>query len=206
MSRAASSTLPLVLYPSPLLRVTCSRAALPLDSASSSTMSSLLATAAAHDALGLAAPQVGSSLRAFVLRVPRAWTAAEARRLSPAAGARRRTRAVAPAPPSAASFVGVVNPEILERSAETVVGFEGCLSLPDAPELVRRASEVRVRFTDAGTGALVERDLGGLPAAVFQHELDHLDGVLVCDRAVAHREEELDEAGHIFNIQLRTYY
>ena len=170
-------------------------------------MSSLFATAVSHDALGLAAPQVGSSMRAFVLRVPRAWTVVEARRLSPAAGARRRARAGAGTPShTAESFLGVLNPEILERSTETAVGLEGCLSLPDAPELVRRACEVRVRFTDSDTGALVERDLSGLPAAVFQHELDHLDGVLVCDRAVPHKEEELDEAGHIFNIQLRTFY
>lgn len=191
---------PLALYPDPSLRVRCA----PVSDAASASLvvADVLATLASHDGLGLAAPQVHSSLRVFGLRVPAAWTERDARRVSGAV--RRQLASRAPA------YVACVNPEILHRSSETVLGVEGCLSLPDAPALVRRASRLVVRYTDA-SGSVVEQELTGLPATVFQHEMDHLDGVLICDREVKAllrdtREDAIAAASEAFTLGLAKYY
>lgn len=59
---------------------------------------------------------------------------------------------------------------------------EGCLSLPGRRLPVTRPSDIRVSYTDL-QGNRVTRDLGGMPARIVQHEIDHLDGVLITDRA-----------------------
>ena len=109
----------------------------------------------AHGA-GLAAPQIGILKRLFVYQ----------------ADADDDPRAL-------------VNPEIVERSDETAVGGEGCLSLQvllreehDVP--VERARRIRVRALDVD-GDEVELEAEGHEARVIQHELDHLDGVLLLD-------------------------
>ena len=58
---------------------------------------------------------------------------------------------------------------------------EGCLSLPDYTANIRRAQSIRVRALN-GAGKPVEFDAEGFEAVVFQHEIDHLDGVLFLDR------------------------
>ncbi len=75
----------------------------------------------------------------------------------------------------------LVNPEIVWRSDELEVGMEGCLSLPGVHVEVERHAAVRVRARDAA-GEEIEVDAEGLEARVVQHEIDHLDGVLVLDR------------------------
>ena len=78
----------------------------------------------------------------------------------------------------------LVNPELVERSEETEVENEGCLSLLGG-ELsipVERHVRVRVSATDAA-GEPVDYEAEGLEARVIQHEIDHLDGVLIVDRA-----------------------
>jgi peptide deformylase len=75
----------------------------------------------------------------------------------------------------------LVNPEIEWESEEREIGEEGCLSLPGVHVEVERAAAVKVRARDAG-GKRVEVEAEGLEARVIQHEIDHLDGVLVLDR------------------------
>ena len=107
-----------------------------------------------HDAMGigLAAPQVGVSHRVLVYRVEQE---------SP--------------------LVALVNPEIEWSGEETEVVEEGCLSLPAVHVDVERPVHVRVRAKDEhGEDVVVEAS--GLEARVIQHELDHLDGVLILDR------------------------
>ena len=83
------------------------------------------------------------------------------------------------------------NPEILERSDETQEGEEGCLSIPGIYFPVTRAMAVRVRAQTID-GAQVEREGTGLLARIFQHEIDHLDGVLFVDRLEAeHRRDAM---------------
>jgi peptide deformylase len=74
----------------------------------------------------------------------------------------------------------LVNPEIVAREG-TVIWTEGCLSVPDFTADVERAERVRVRGLDLEGREVVE-DADDLRAVCFQHELDHLDGVLFIDR------------------------
>src|SRR6476659_5863890 len=76
----------------------------------------------------------------------------------------------------------LVNPEVEWLSEEAVVAEEGCLSLPRVSMGVERPLHVRVGGRDAD-GEPVSIEASGLEARVLQHEIDHLDGVLILDRA-----------------------
>jgi peptide deformylase len=107
-----------------------------------------------NDALGvgLAAPQIGISQRLLVYRVGQD-----------------------------APLIALVNPEIEWSSGDEELAEEGCLSIPGVAVDVDRAVHVRVRAQDeAGDARVVEAS--GLEARVIQHELDHLNGVLILDR------------------------
>ncbi len=80
------------------------------------------------------------------------------------------------APPRA-----LVNPELEWASDDLVTAEEGCLSLPDVIVDVERPLHARLRGVDLG-GAPLLLEASGLEARVLQHELDHLDGVLILDR------------------------
>jgi peptide deformylase len=75
----------------------------------------------------------------------------------------------------------LVNPVIEWASEELELAEEGCLSLPGVHVEVERAVSVRVRAQDEH-GAELEVEAEGLPARVIQHEIDHLDGILILDR------------------------
>jgi peptide deformylase len=75
----------------------------------------------------------------------------------------------------------LVNPMILDRSDETEEDTEGCLSLQGVVVPVERAVKLRLEARDA-EGTPVELELEGLAARVAQHEVDHLDGILIVDR------------------------
>jgi peptide deformylase len=76
--------------------------------------------------------------------------------------------------------VALVNPRIAERGAESSVEEEGCLSLQGIRVPVERATTLTLEGKDA-TGAAVTYDLEAYEARIAQHELDHLDGVLIID-------------------------
>jgi peptide deformylase len=80
-----------------------------------------------------------------------------------------------------ATPTALVNPEIEWSSEEAEVAEEGCLSLPGIVVDVERPLHVRVRGSDA-SGAPLQVEASGLEARVIQHEVDHLDGVLMLDR------------------------
>ena len=75
----------------------------------------------------------------------------------------------------------VVNPEIEPSSQETAKEFEGCLSIPGIQVEVERPTSVSISGSDAA-GSRVHIEASGLLARIFQHEVDHLDGVLILDR------------------------
>jgi peptide deformylase len=77
-------------------------------------------------------------------------------------------------------ITALVNPVIDWRSDELEAGEEGCLSLPGIHAEVERAERVRVRARDEH-GKEVEVEAEGLEARIIQHEIDHLDGVLILD-------------------------
>ncbi len=106
--------------------------------------------------IGLAAPQLGVPVRLVVVDV--AWTEEDGER-DPRV---------------------LVNPEIVHAEGK-LTWNEGCLSVPDFQADVERAERVRLRATDLD-GNPVEIEAEQLEAVCFQHELDHLDGVLFIDR------------------------
>lgn len=75
----------------------------------------------------------------------------------------------------------MINPEIIAMSAESCVGEEGCLSVPDQRGMVRRAESITVRYQTL-SGERIEAGYHGFPARIVQHEVDHLDGVLFVER------------------------
>jgi peptide deformylase len=110
--------------------------------------------------VGIAAPQVGRSMRMFIM--------------APKPGPRYPD-----APES--EPMAVINPEILRVSDEMETGWEGCLSVPGFRAQVSRHAEVDVAFTDRYGNARAERFTGFL-ARLFQHEFDHLEGILYPER------------------------
>ena len=106
--------------------------------------------------IGLAAPQVGETVRLIV--VDTEWTEEDTEK----------------------SPLVLVNPEIVQREGK-FSWTEGCLSVPDFQAEVERAEHVRLLATDLDGQELVI-DAEGLRAVCFQHEVDHLDGILFIDR------------------------
>jgi peptide deformylase len=74
----------------------------------------------------------------------------------------------------------LINPEVVTKEGR-VFDEEGCLSLPDIREKVARAARVKIRAQDL-EGNWFEREADELLARAFQHEIDHLDGILFTDR------------------------
>lgn len=110
---------------------------------------------------GIAAPQVGRALRIFVVEV--------------------KNNPRYPYKPEADLTV-CVNPEIEFLTEERYLNYEGCLSIPDLRGKVPRCPDIRVRALDRN-GKPFERVIKGITAGTFQHEDDHLNGILFPDRA-----------------------
>jgi len=112
------------------------------------------------DGVGLAAPQVGKSIRLFVID---------------ASG-------YAEDEPSLSTFKKVfINARILERTGDTYPFNEGCLSLPGLREDVYRESKIKITYCDENFVEHTE-EFEGVAARIIQHEYDHLDGILFVDR------------------------
>ena len=75
----------------------------------------------------------------------------------------------------------MINPKITSYSREKILFEEGCLSLPKEYFLIERSERITVRYEDE-QGKEVKKRASGLFAIVVQHEVDHLDGVLIVDR------------------------
>ena len=75
----------------------------------------------------------------------------------------------------------VVNPVIEPLTTETFENYEGCLSVPNLRGIVERFTEIRLTGLDR-EGHAIDRVVRGLTAGTFQHETDHLDGVIFLDR------------------------
>jgi len=85
------------------------------------------------------------------------------------------------------NLIEMVNPEIIYGEGEQT-GSEGCLSVPNVVGLVKRAKKVTVKGLNR-KGEEVNIEASDLLARVFQHEIDHLDGVLFIDRAIETRRK-----------------
>jgi peptide deformylase len=107
--------------------------------------------------VGLAAPQVGLSLRLATLMLD--YKTDHPR------------------------VIFVVNPVIVQRSESTIGRYEGCLSIPGVGGLVRRSAWIRVQHMSP-SGATITEEATGDNAVLWQHELDHLDGILFVDKVL----------------------
>lgn len=74
-----------------------------------------------------------------------------------------------------------INPEIIKKSRETEVGEEGCLCLPGVYLKIKRLKSLEITAQDL-EGKQIEIKSEGLIARVFQHEIDHLNGILILDK------------------------
>lgn len=84
---------------------------------------------------------------------------------------------------SGEDFIPVINPRILSMGKRTKEYFEGCLSVPNMWGEVRRATNIRVSYQNEG-GKTLTVPLKGVLAWIFQHEMDHLNGILFSDRVL----------------------
>ncbi len=75
----------------------------------------------------------------------------------------------------------LINPEVIWESREELLGIEGCLSIPGYVGEVARAEKIRVRALDRN-GRKIRLRLSGWTARIFQHEIDHLSGILYIDK------------------------
>ncbi len=88
-------------------------------------------------------------------------------------------------------FEFYINPKIIWKSKLTRLGAEGCLSIPDRKEDIQRSYAIRLQYQDK-KGQVIEENIEGFTAVIFQHEVDHLLGILYPDRL-----EEQTAAGYI---------
>ncbi len=157
------STLRIQTYPAEILR----RKAEPIDptpevAAIAQRMIELMREA---DGIGLAAPQVALPWRMFTCHVPEG-----------------QERALTDSPPSANAGPEVfINPELSDPTGAPEPFEEGCLSLPDITGEVLRPPTITITATDLD-GQRFTRTASGLLARCWQHECDHLNGVLILDR------------------------
>jgi peptide deformylase len=143
-------------YPDPVLKKRTSVVEA-FDAKLQRLIDDMLETMYAAPGVGLAANQVGVSLRLAVIDV---------------SGREENGRGH--------PLLVLVNPELLAMEG-SVVEEEGCLSIPEFSEKVKRAAKVKVRAQDR-TGRHYELDAEGLLAKALQHEIDHLNGMLFVDR------------------------
>ncbi|HET90380.1 MAG TPA: peptide deformylase [Chloroflexi bacterium] len=146
----------------------------------------MVETMQVENGIGLAAIQVGTPERVIVVHLPPPDPEEEWEE---------------DPPPGSGELYIVLNPELARRSAEVVAGIEGCLSIPGWVGEVERHAAVTVKGMDQ-SGKPVRIRAEGLLARVFQHEIDHCDGILFTDHIedpdriwpVPEGEEEAAEA------------
>ena len=145
--------LPIITAPDPRLKVRA-RAVTKVDDRIRRLMDDMLETMYEAPGIGLAAPQVGQTLRVIVVDCAREGEAPQPLKLA--------------------------NPELVWASEDLLTVNEGCLSLPEHYADVARPSEIKLRYIDE-QNEIRELHAEGLLATCIQHEMDHLEGVLFVD-------------------------
>lgn len=136
------------------------------DPAVQEFIDNLIETGVDSNGVGIAAPQVFEPYRIFIINSrpnPRYPNAPE---IGPMA---------------------IINPEIISYSEEKDKDWEGCLSIPGIRGLVPRHKHISTRYTTR-EGNIEEKDFTDFVARIFQHEFDHLNGIVFLDRMESSRE------------------
>jgi peptide deformylase len=152
-------TYPIVVYGHPILR----KIAADIDRdypGLDQLIADLFETMYNSEGLGLAAPQIGKSIRIFVID----------------------GKPASEDEPTLASFKkAFINPHIIERSGDLVLMTEGCLSIPNLREEVNRESFIKITYYDQDWN-WHDEVYEGYAARIIQHEYDHLDGIMFTDK------------------------
>lgn len=161
--------LPIVAYGDPVLRATCEE----IDQnypQLETLIANMFETMYEAQGVGLAAPQIGKSIRLFIVDA------------TPFAEGEDGDR-------GCMDFKRVfINPIIFEESGEEWGMEEGCLSIPGIREEVKRQGDLKIEYYDQNWD-LYEESLTGFAARVVQHEYDHIEGVLFTDKISALRRQ-----------------
>jgi peptide deformylase len=144
----------------PVLRVVAGKIADPTDSSIQMLIEDMLVTVADANGVGIAAPQVFEPLSLFIVSSSPNPRYPHAPQMEPSA---------------------MINPELLWVSDEKEQGWEGCLSIPGLRGLVPRHRRIGVRYLTE-KGEQREEEYTDFLARVFQHEFDHVQGVVFIDR------------------------
>lgn len=145
-------------YPDTILKQVCAPVTT-IDNETRTLIRDLIDTMhAGPGSVGVAAPQIGVTLRVCVVDVSKSKLGRSNNH----------------------GLLIMVNPDILRQEGASVMR-EGCMSVPDYTGDVERAVEVTVRFLDEN-GTIRQVEASGFEAVAIQHEIDHLDGILFLDR------------------------
>ena len=171
------SSLKIVLHPAPVLRQKAAPVVLlpsgQVSDATKAVVARMVEVMRKHHGIGLAAPQVGIAQRIFIVDVPED-EGDEAEGWEP--------RLKTDDPPGASDGLKVyLNPVLHKPSRESDTQEEGCLSLPKIRGRIVRPMEIAVTATGLDGEQFTSRG-GELLARCWQHEYDHLEGVLIIDR------------------------
>lgn len=125
------------------------------------------------EGVGLAATQIGLDERFFVARLH------DSKKIPSSEPGQRKKRWKN----YGKQFQSIINPQILSYSKPTKTYFEGCLSIPNIWGQVKRHTSIKVSYQETN-GQKITKTLKGIPAWIFQHETDHLDGKLFTERVL----------------------
>jgi len=169
------AVLEILKTPNPILNTKCEKIT-DFGEATQEIVRNLIDTAeSAHDpeAAGLAAPQIGYSKKICLVR--RFFSSGSKKKIL-------------------IENIILVNPKMISSSRETDLDWEGCLSIPDKYGKVERSKRIKIKAQNE-KGEEFKMSASGYLARVIQHEMDHLEGILLIDKAVGKTktESEIDE-------------
>ncbi len=144
--------LPIVTHPNPVLRAPTESVTFPLSSAIKKLTQDMIDTVRKADGIGLAAPQVGRSVKLVIINLEK----------------------------SGIPLFALYNPRIISKGFKKIEVEEGCLSIPGVFGYVKRPKKVTIQ-AENHLGQTVEISDEGWIARVAQHEIDHVNGILIID-------------------------
>lgn len=144
--------LPILTYPNKILRKPTEPVVFPLSKEVQKLTKDMIDTVRNADGIGLAAPQVGKSLKIIVINLEK----------------------------NGVPLMALYNPKVVSRSLKRIDIEEGCLSIPKVFGMVRRPKKVIVEAWNAD-GKKVKFSDDGWISRVAQHEIDHINGILIID-------------------------
>jgi peptide deformylase len=160
MNHTKQNTNPIAQLGNPVLRKRATEVENILSDQCQQLIKEMMSAVKKAGGVGIAAPQIHHSTRIFIMCSKPNTRYPDAPLMAPTA---------------------IINPEILQYSDEKVKGWEGCLSVPSMRGFVPRHNQITVRYFDQQASPKTEI-LSGFIARIFQHELDHLNGLTFIDQ------------------------